>query len=81
MKMKGRNQGRRIAYQSQIQRVYTTHLDLGKGRDASSGTRRGNKNKQHTTSDIGIHNSNSHQIASALVGDHQLRDSHQIPTK
>ena len=31
--------------------------------------------------DIGIHNANSQQISSALVGDHQLRDSHSSPTK
>ena len=31
--------------------------------------------------EIGIHNSNAQQIASALVGDHQLIDSHRIPTK
>ena len=31
--------------------------------------------------DIGIHNSNFHQISSALVGDHQLRDSHRSPPK
>ena len=27
---------------------------------------------------IGIHNANAPQIASALVGDHQLRDSHGV---
>ena len=31
--------------------------------------------------DIGIHNANVPQIASALVSDHQLRDSHRSPTK
>ena len=48
--MEGGHQGRRIAHQSQSQRGYTTTLDLEKGRDASAGTRRGNKNKQHMTS-------------------------------
>ena len=43
-------QGRRLAYQSQRKIGYTTHLDLEKGRDASSGKIRGNKNKQHMTS-------------------------------
>ena len=46
----GRHQGGGLAYQSQSQRVYTTQLDLEKGRDASAGTRRGNKNKQNKTS-------------------------------
>ena len=31
--------------------------------------------------DIGIHNANVPQIASALVSDHQLRDSHRIHPK
>ena len=48
MKMEGRHQGNRIAYQSQ--RVYTTQLDLEKGMDTSASTRRGNKNKQYMTS-------------------------------
>ena len=30
---------------------------------------------------IGINNANAQQIASAIVGDHQLRDSHRSPTK
>ena len=30
---------------------------------------------------IGITNANTQKIASALVGDHQLRDSHRSPTK
>ena len=30
---------------------------------------------------IGTYNSNAPQIASYLVGDHQLRDSHRSPTK
>ena len=50
MKMEGRQQGRRLAYKIQSQRGYTTQLDLVKGRDASAGTRRGNKNKQHMNS-------------------------------
>ena len=50
MKIEGSHQGRRLAYQIQIQRGYTTQLDLEKGRDASAGTRKGNKNKQHMTS-------------------------------
>ena len=30
---------------------------------------------------IGIHNANAQKIASALVGEHQLRDSHRSPKK
>ena len=85
MNMEGRHQGRRLAYQIKIQRGYITHLDLGKGRDASEGTRREKKQTTHDFSDIraaiGIHNANALHIASALVGDHQLIDSHRIPTK
>ena len=84
--MEGRHQGRSLSYQIQRKRVYTTYLDLGKEIDASAGTRRGNKNKQKhdfsaSRADIGIHNANAPQIASAIVGDHQLRNSHQSPTK
>ena len=50
MKMEGRHQGRRISYQIQSQKGDTTQLDFEKGRYASAGTIRGNKNKQHTTS-------------------------------
>ena len=83
--MEGRHQGRRISYQSQSQRGYTTHLDLGKGRDASAGKRREEEKATHDFSArraaIGIHNDNAQNIASTLVGDHQLRDSHQSLTK
>ena len=81
--MEGRQQGSRLAHQSQIQRGYTTQLDLGKGRDASSGKRREEEKTTHDFSArraaIGIHNSNTQKIASALVDDHQIRDSHRSP--
>ena len=50
MNMEGVHQRSRISHQSKSQRGYTTQLYLEKGRDASAGTRRGNKNKQHMTS-------------------------------
>ena len=50
MKIEGSHQGRRLAYQIQIQRGYTTQLDLEKGRDASAGTSKVNKNIQNMTS-------------------------------
>ena len=85
MRMWGRHRGRRLAYQSQSQRGSTTQLDLGKRRAASAGTRRG---KKIITNDFsagrntnGIHKYNASQIASALLGGHQLRDSHRSPTK
>ena len=50
MKMEGRYQGRRIAYQSQSQIVYTPKFYLEKFRYASAGIIMGNKNKQYMTS-------------------------------
>ena len=50
MNTEGRHQWSKLAYQSQTQRGYKTHLDLGKVRDTSAGTIRGNKNKQHMNS-------------------------------
>ena len=85
MKIEGRHQRRRLAYQRQSQIGYITQLDLGKGRDASADTRREKKQKTHDLSSrraaIGIHNANAQNIDSALVGEHQLRDSHRIHPK
>ena len=86
MKMEGMHQGRRLACQSHIQRGYTTQLDLEKRKRYLSRQKKGQQ--KQTTYDfsarraaIGIPNANAQHIASILVGDHQLRDSHRSPIK
>ena len=85
MKMEVSQQGRRLSYQSQNQIGYTT-LGSRKRRICLIKYKKGQK---HThTQDfsairpaIVILNSNAHNIAFALVGDHQIRDSHWSPPK
>ena len=60
-------------------------MDFVKGKRRLSRHKKGQQ--KQTTYDfsasrvaIGIPNANAQQIASALVGDHKFRDSHQSPT-
>ena len=84
MNMEGRHQGRRLAYQSQIPRGYNKVGSRKRKRCPSRHNKGQQKQTTHdfldSTATIGIHNANAQQIASTLVGDHQLINSHRIHT-
>ena len=84
--MERRNQGEESSLpKSKPNRIYNTVLFRKNNRCLSRHKKVQQKQTAYDFSasraDSGIPNANAHHISSALLSDHQLRDSHRSPTK